>query len=488
MNAYDDPQVDSNELLRRHQQLPRHFGQAFVVVFYRAYKGAAFYDRQNATLRSLIRELHWTIHSMLTASDQLEIKIIRDACFCNTAIIRAVAEHFSSYTGFVQALRQREIGELHFSPSVTEEDLTAFIFLLRELSAVQDDPCEYLAAQLLQRGLVSIEVGKLDIGEERMGTANPADVKRQAKSVYFSSLGVTKELMEGTKDQTLSLRKAKRLMFSAVDLITRDESALLGLTSIKSYDDYTFTHCVNVALYAIAMGNRLRLSKRNLSYLGIAGLFHDLGKTLISHEILDKPGALTPEEWDVIRTHPASGARLILQMKGWGPLASRMLAASFEHHIKYDLTGYPAIAYDEKPSLFSRIITIADVYDALARPRVYRKTAFVTEKILAVLRKDSGTHFDPTLVKVFINMVGIYPLGALVQLNTGVLAVVTKISPEPDMLLHPQICLLEHEGETYRKGIAVDLSERDTTGHFPHSIARTLDPNDYGINLEELAL
>jgi putative nucleotidyltransferase with HDIG domain len=278
-------------------------------------------------------------------------------------------------------------------------------------------------------------------------------------------------------------------MQNAVNAILQDDSTLLGLANIKNYDEYTFNHCVNVAIYAIALGQRIGIPKKHLSHLGMAGLFHDMGKTRIPKEILNKTGKLTPEEWSVMRSHPVVGTELIMRMKEWGELSTRMIEGAFEHHLRYDLTGYPRLTRKKKISLFGRIVTVADFYDALVRPRVYNRFPYVSEKILGIMLERSGKDFDPAIVKVFINMIGIFPLGTLVLLNTNEMGIVTQIQEDTELIDRPKACLLYYGDGEYRKGKVVDLKERDeATGDFKRSIVKTLDPNEYNINVAEFLM
>jgi len=468
---------------------PRLGEDDFVTIFYRVLKGAALYAPTNPTFLDLIEELRLTVNTVVTKSDHLEVKVIRDACFCNGRIVRSRAEVFASYKGFVQWMRSRQIGLFSFAQQVSTEELNVFVALINELKEGDEENAPLLTRHLREQGISTIEAQRLEAVEHALEMSTPETLQRKAKQVYFTGISVVRGLLEGANKHSLDLRTAKRLIFNAVDLIIKDESALLGLTTIKSYDDYTFNHSMNVAIYAIALGNRLQLSMKNLSYLGIAGLFHDLGKTVVAKDILDKPGALSPEEWAVIRDHPLQGARMIMRLKGWGQLSSRMIAACFEHHMKYDLTGYPPVSREQMPTLFSRIITIADCYDALSTPRVYRKAPYPSEKILALMIKESGTQFDPLLVKLLINMMGVYPLGALVLLDTGEIGIVSRIHRDPELITRPQVCLLGYGAGTYHKDIMVDLTETDRlTGNYFRSIVRTLNPKDYHINLEELAV
>jgi HD-GYP domain-containing protein (c-di-GMP phosphodiesterase class II) len=246
---------------------------------------------------------------------------------------------------------------------------------------------------------------------------------------------------------------------------------------------------VNVAIYAIALGQRIGIPKKHLSHLGMAGLFHDMGKTKIPKEIINKTGKLSPEEWSIMRSHPVIGTELIMRMKEWGELSTRMIEGAFEHHLRYDLTGYPRLTRKRKISLFGRIITIADFYDALVRPRVYNRFPYVSEKILGIMLERSGKDFDPAVVKVFINMIGIFPLGTLVLLNTNEMGIVTQIQEEAELIDRPKVCLIYYGDGEYRKGKVVDLREMDeATKNFKRSIVKTLDPNEYNINVVEFLM
>jgi len=333
-------------------------------------------------------------------------------------------------------------------------------------------------------------VGKPEVSFPEEELPDSEDQKRQARKTYFRSIHLVREVVEGVKQQKMvNVRKAKHLMENTVNSIMQDESTMLGLANIKNYDEYTFNHCVNVAIYAIAIGQRIGLSKKVLSQLGMAGLFHDIGKTRVPLEILNKPEKLTPEDWAVIRRHPVFGAETIMRIKEWGELSARMIYGAFDHHLKFDLSGYPRLSRKRNPSLFGKIIALADFYDALVRPRVYRKFPYISEKILGFMLEHAGKDFDPVLVKVFINMVGVFPLGTLVLLNTNEMGIVVKTQEDPDFGDRPVVCLLSYSDGEYRKGKEIDLKETDeNTGNFKRTILKTLDPNEYNLNIAEFLI
>ncbi|MBP1716183.1 MAG: cyclic diguanylate phosphodiesterase [Deltaproteobacteria bacterium] len=400
------------------------------------------------------------------------------------------ADQYSILKKFSQELAKKWIGGIDFIADAGEEALKDFAFLLASLEEKNESNYLIVNKQLEARAIPQILVGKPEVSFPEEELPDSEDQKRQARKTYFRSIHLVREVVEGVKQQKMvNVRKAKHLMENTVNSIMQDESTMLGLANIKNYDEYTFNHCVNVAIYAIAIGQRVGLSKKVLSQLGMAGLFHDIGKTRVPLEILNKPEKLTPEDWAVIRRHPVFGAETIMRIKEWGELSARMIYGAFDHHLKFNLSGYPRLSRKRNPSLFGKIIALADFYDALVRPRVYRKFPYISEKILGFMLEHAGKDFDPVLVKVFINMVGVFPLGTLVLLNTNEMGIVVKTQEDPDFGDRPVVCLLSYSDGEYRKGKEIDLKETDeNTGNFKRTILKTLDPNEYNLNIAEFLI
>ena len=473
-----------------HEHLPTKFGTEFIARFSRLLKGTTIYDRKNVIIDRLAQECLEVVNNIIQSEGSLFLKIVRDNFFFNNVRIQVKADKYAMFKAFWQEMRRRWIGEVEFSTEVKGEHLKDLVYLLSGLEESNESNYLYVNKQLEYRGIDSIYVGKLEFFKDEDIYIDSEDQKKYSKEVYFKSIGLIKEVVDSINQQkALNIRKAKRLMQNAVNAIMQDDSTLLGLANIKNYDEYTFNHSVNVAIYAIALGQRIGIPKKHLSHLGMAGLFHDVGKTRIPKEILNKTGKLSPEEWSMMRSHPVIGTELIMRMKEWGELSTRMIEAAFEHHLRYDLTGYPRLTRKRKITLFGRIITIADFYDALVRPRVYNRFPYVSEKILGIMLERSGKDFDPAVVKVFINMIGIFPLGTLVLLNTNEMGLVTQIHEDTELIDRPKVCLLYYGDGEYRKGKVVDLREADqVTGDFKRSIVKTLDPNEYNINVAEFLI
>jgi putative nucleotidyltransferase with HDIG domain len=473
-----------------HGHLPTELGTEFVSAFYRLLRGTTLYNRKNLVIDRLTQECLQIINPVVKSEGRLSLKIVRDNFFFNNVMIQVKVDQYSILKGFLQEMRNRWIGELEFTEEMEGEKLKDFVYLLSALEENNESNYLYVMRQLEHKGIEGIHVGKLEVFRDEEVYVSSEDQKQYSKEVYFESISLVKDVVESVKHQKLlNVRKAKRLMQNAVNALVQDESTLLGLANIKNYDEAIFNHSVNVSIYAIAIGQRIGIPKKYLSHLGMAALFHDIGKTKIPKEILNKSGKLLPEELAMMRSHPIFGVETVMAMKEWGELSSRMMDAAFEHHLKYDLTGYPKPTHKRKLTLFGRIIAVADFYDTLVRPRGGNRFPYVSEKILGIMLERSGKDFDPALVKVFINMIGVFPLGTLVLLNTNEIGIVLQIQEDTEMLDRPKVILLYYSDGEYHKGEMVDLREVDeTTGEFKRSIMRTLDPNQYHINVAEFII
>jgi len=309
------------------------------------------------------------------------------------------------------------------------------------------------------------------------------DLREKARNTYFHALTSVKDVVQRISVQgNAGVRKAKRMVQNMVDCLAQDESLFLCLSTIKDYDDYTYSHSVNVAVLSLCLGNRIGFSRISLEHLGICGLFHDLGKVEVPHEILSKPGHLTENEWKQMQDHPMASVRQILRLHASHELKSKIVLAPFEHHIKYDLSGYPHVLFKNKVSLFGRILQIADVYDAITSPRAYRSSYMSPDQAIAFMMKSAGKDFDPVLLKVFAIMMGTYPVGTLLELDTGEVGIVSDYPMESGGHL-PRVVLLQKGSEgSYTRGEKVDLSEKNPdTGSLRRNVVKSLNAASQGI-------
>ena len=284
-----------------------------------------------------------------------------------------------------------------------------------------------------------------------------------------------------------SIKKTMRMVQNMIDMVVDDNNMFLSLSTIRDYDDYTFTHSINVAILSICLGNKIGLSKSTLETLSLCALFHDLGKIDIPKHILNKPGRLTDQELEVMKRHAIGSVRRIIRLKTTRKRKSSIMLPPFEHHLKYDLTGYPKTPRKSPVSLLGRIICITDVYDAITAPRVYRPLAWSPDRALGFMLEQSGTSFDPVLLKVFINMIGVYPVGTLLTLDNDELGLVAKYTGDDDQDQELWIQLLNPVSDTeFEKGELISLGSRDKqSGMFSREIIDSFNPSVFGIQPAE---
>ncbi len=398
------------------------------------------------------------------------------------------------FNRLMQFMENRSIYGFHIQSRLNDVSFQKIIFFFRLLNQAEnhEDPSTWLTIKMEENDLNWISVALSPLSQ--MGATFPAfdemsrndelEMKKgQIRKTYSHVLCTIKEVAgKISSNQVTGMRKSVRLVQKMVDLISEDEPLFLGISTLRIYDDYTYAHSLNVAIISMCLGKRIGLSHKTLERLGLCGLFHDLGKVEIPKQILNKQESLNEEEFNLLKTHSMHSARLILKLKSKRDRRIRILVPPFEHHMGYDHSGYPKVPTGPRISLFGRILTIADVYDAITSPRIYRSSAMSPDKALSHMMSRSGTHFDPILLKVFVNMLGVCPVGTLLKLDTGEIGIVMKPSKSNDGKRPIVQLLIQGDQQTYEKGIIVDLSDKDSvTGKYCRNISERMHPSSMGI-------
>jgi HD-GYP domain-containing protein (c-di-GMP phosphodiesterase class II) len=447
-------------------------------------KTSRIYERTNAALDKPVDTMLTLIKTM--AHDQpVTLRLQNDFLFLGDSHLKVNAQQMAVATSIIDVLNTWKIGGMTFSLAVESKDLREFAALF-----VSFDPgnksLEDLQKEISARGIAGIaleEQRQLQIRKApEMGSTDPTvQRKTDAKNGYAKLAGsvgaLTQSAHEGGR---VSFKQAKRAIQNIIDRMVDDETAVLGLTTLRCHDQYTHNHSVNVSLLSMALANRAGYPKTELADLGLAALFHDMGKSTIPMEILNKPGEFTDEDWVAMRNHPTEGVLILSKMRGLTNLPGRMAAASFEHHMNLDFSGYPKLTVPWTLSLTGRILTIADCYDAMTSSRVYRREPMSPSKVLNMMLSKSGKSFDAVLLKLFVNCVGIIPIGSLVMIETSELAVVLKPAIDKANAERPFVKIItDPQGNSVDHGRELDLTEKDETGDFRHNIIRLIDNTEY---------
>ncbi|AMQ89466.1 HD-GYP domain-containing protein [Marinobacter sp. LQ44] len=316
-------------------------------------------------------------------------------------------------------------------------------------------------------------INKVALGDE-IGRAS--QFHREAKTVADS-------IMSGLRvGRALDLNSARKVVNQCVDSILNNTDAMLLLTKLKERDDYTAEHCMNVAILSAAFGKHLGLLEGEIRTLGLCGLLHDVGKARVPLDILQKPGALTPDEFAAMRRHADYGRDILMSS---GRSLNAAVDVAYNHHERLDGKGYPRSLKAAQIPYFAKIVAIIDTYDAITSNRVY-DTCRSSMTALEIIYKHRGAQFDGELAEEFIRFIGIYPPGSLVELQTGELAVVTEANPRNR--LRPRVLLVTSPDKSRLaelKALDLALALADEKNAL-YAIKRELPDGSHGILLKEL--
>ncbi|CAJ0693915.1 Cyclic di-GMP phosphodiesterase [Ralstonia mannitolilytica] len=307
-------------------------------------------------------------------------------------------------------------------------------------------------------------------------TTRAEEMRHAARLISKAEAAVQAMFADARMGRTIEARDALPLVEAISGSVDRHPGALTSLVRLKTKDRYTFLHSVAVCALMVALGRQLGLSDDEVRDAGLAGLLHDIGKIAIPPEVLNKPGALTAEEFRSVTTHPQAGYDILV---GDSNMCGVALDVCLHHHERMDGTGYPHKLAGDGISLFARMGAICDVYDAITSDRPYKKA---WEAAYAVQRMVEwrGNHFDPVVFNAFVKSVGIYPVGSLVRLRSGRLAVVMQHTP--GALLTPTVKVFFSISSGTR--IAPEVIDLAQTGD---QIVSREEPRDWGLtNLDAL--
>jgi putative nucleotidyltransferase with HDIG domain len=367
---------------------------------------------------------------------------------------------------FVRRLQLAGVERITVDRGVTVDEITAFLAAITTIDARDGDAARTFPA------LPHIRVGRVTVDQRIEGSlTDMATMKR----LYSDAVSVAGNIFDSAQTEGRPDATAARSMIDGLaQAVAQNRTALLALTTLKNYDNYTFTHMVNVSILTMGQARGLGIDGPLLREFGLAALMHDIGKVRTPLDILNKPDKLTDDEFTIMKRHVVDGAQ-ILRLTPDVPALAPVVA--FEHHLRVDGSGYPDRVTRSSLNVGTMLCSIADVYDAMRSQRHYQK-AFPTDRILAVLKRNDGTQFDQHLVRRFVQLIGIYPPGNLVRLNTGEVAVVMNVyAPDP---YRPHVrVLIDREGKRIDLPYELNLWETSEDPQRPASIVAPVDPAGY---------
>ena len=375
-----------------------------------------------------------------------------------------------SMSGLIRRLKEIGVEHVTIERGVSQLELTAFVKAVGTMERVAP------GTSVSVPGLAHIRIGRVEVGERvETGKADIGSFRR----MYQEAVAVAEQVWqsaatESTPDATI----ARTMVDGLAQAVAQNRTALLALTTLKNYDNYTFTHMVNVSILTMGQARALGIDGPLLREFGLAALMHDIGKVKTPLEVLNKPDKLTDAEFEIMKRHTVEGAEIL---RSTPEIPTLVPVVAFEHHLRLDGSGYPTGVERASLNLCTQLCSIADVYDAMRSQRTYQQS-YPTDRILEVLKRNDGRHFDRHLVRRFSQLIGIYPVGNLVRLNTGELAIVTAVyAPDPR---RPRVRVLsDRRGARLEVPHEIDLWTDPAAGdERASSVTAPVDPREIGVD------
>jgi len=414
------------------------------------------YPHDHPVLTSQFQKLVSNLNSLFTSQEKLSVAVVEEVL-----VFEGVPFYQPNIAirEFQRRIEARGITAVEFHQGLSAQELLAWSqFLIEDEELIRRKSA---TGWLQEKKVAHIKV-------------------RDVHEVYNRALDTISDILgEVRMGKIPSAEKAKAAVADLTEYMLTDRPALLALTLLKSYDNYLFNHSVNVSVLSLSLAEALKTPPADIHTIGLAALLHDIGKTMTPKAIILKPHQLTPEEWQVMKDHPVKSAEIVKKMPGVNELAVRLV---YEHHISYDRKGYPVLEAGRQIHPYSKIITIADCYDAITTLRPYQKP-FSPREAMRIMEALSGKVIDPVYFKEFISVLGIYPVGSLVRLDTGEIAVVTETHSQAP--LSPRIKIIfDNAGKRLPEPVEIDLSDSQTSPTERNLIAPA-DPLLYDIDPSE---
>ncbi len=371
-----------------------------------ALKNKKLYPAGHVVLDSIISKAYRAITEYVSGEESAFFGMIEENLVFDDIPVMNAGDRFPELLG---CLKKKSIEAIIFEKDFSEEELRE---VLNALYSDQKTTALEMDHLLRAKGVRRIKIRAIVKGERLT-----IEVYDDAIEVMHSVMG---DLRMGKIPHSSGIRE---IVTEMTDTILTQPSSILALTMIKDYDDYLYTHCVNVGLLSVSIGNIMGLEKTDLNNVGIGGLLHDLGKIAVSEDIYKKTTALSGGEWEKLKAHPIVGSDIAKRMEG---LEEAVIRIIYEHHMKYDNSGYPKADIYTKRLDIGQIVTVADTYDALTTLRVYQRRHQPIEAI-KIMNGLVNSHFHPGVFNAFIKLLGVYPIGTLLQFPDGNVGIVTSV-------------------------------------------------------------
>jgi HD-GYP domain-containing protein (c-di-GMP phosphodiesterase class II) len=384
------------------------------------------YNSKHPRFERSLTESYQLLKEILSREKEIVIGLVKGEFSYKDEIFFELSRRLES---LVKLLSSKDIHRLTFTKDITFEELADFIKLLVEKKD--------LSKQQFSKEFQRFNFKNIDIGTIQDDAS--ATKAKDKNFDYHKSLELIGDFFRRLLTQkNLNKLEVNNTVNGLFQRVSKGDWQFLVIESVKEHDVATFIHSLNVSTLSMFFSSRLGFDKENIVKIGVAALFHDMGKVAITKKIIQKDSALTDAEFEEMKSHAVRGGEILLKyVDSLGYLPS---IVAFEHHLRHDLTGYPSLNYSHKPNVASLIVALADCYDALRSRRSYKQD-YPPEMIYKIMNKERGRMFEPRLFDEFFKAIGVYPINTVVKLSNAHIAIVS--SQKVDDIWHPHVKIIE---------------------------------------------
>ncbi len=425
-----------------------------------AIKGLRLYAVNHPATGKQVQTLHDGLFNLLQHKQKIKMGLLEGTLFVEDHLFM---QEFQAAEELTRILEERQIVGIEFFSGLSAAEIQ---MLLGALYSGEEKGEDFVEA-LQQKGVERIRAIASQDDDEDSG---------QPRKVYRKALKVVDQIFNDVRmGEIPSSTEALKVVKSMAKLTLTEPHALFALSMLKDYDNYTFTHSVNVSVLSLAVGRACNLSEERLRVLGLGGLLHDLGKLKIDVKIITKPGRLTESEFDEIKMHPGFGAEIITEMEG---VTQEVMDIVLCHHTRFDRTGYPDIEDNRQLSNLVDMTAIADSYDAMTTLRSYQRP-FTPRGAINRLKEVAGSFLNPEYVTMFIDSLGPYPVGSLVRLDSNEIGLVIKVDAKDPSLADIKL-IFDAAGNQVQEQQYLDIRPDQ-----PRRIIAEVDPASKGLEVTD---
>ncbi len=417
------------------------------------------FPSRHPTVEMFLEQVYSSIRELMSGKKGVSLKLVRNSlCLLNFEYNLQESEDRNVHV-LLSSLKKLSIGEIEFGAEFEKNELLVFMEIAA--SAVKGDKGFDFNSAWAQIHNINIRHGASDVcrpePEPRISNDRqlvPVETRSVSGSSAESAIGqeVGNVLDKLEKIQSTEGRAARKIILGLVENEVANSTLILFLKSLRAYDDYTFEHSVNVSVITMAQARHIGWNEAEIGRVGLAAIMHDIGKVYVPRRIIRKTEKLSPSEWQVIRRHPVDGARL-LKEEG---VEEDIWRVAYEHHMRYDHSGYPTSENSREVLEGSQIVRIADTYDALTTKRAYRRQISPYEAI-KLMARTRGSEFHPGYFDMFLHMMGNIPIGSTLELESGEKVLVVDISTDKGALPIVRV-LTDSDGQPVSEKILLDLN------------------------------